>query len=118
MVAYGIRISRWPAFRWLVRGDGRVSGDIGGVLVFRWHGWDGWVGRLRSSGSGLEQAPSAVPTAVGRCAGTAAAGGRIVIQRAGGVVLLFVVDRVGAGGLALAAQVIAVPGDGGGLAAG
>jgi hypothetical protein len=26
------------ALRWLVRGHGRVSGDIGGVLVYRWHG--------------------------------------------------------------------------------
>jgi hypothetical protein len=42
-------------------------------------------------------------------AGIAVAAGRIVIQRAGGV---------GAGGLALAEQVVAVLGDRGGLAAG
>jgi hypothetical protein len=75
-----------------------------GRLVYRWHGRVGW---LRSDGSRLEQVPFAVLTAVGSCA--AAAGGRIVTQRAGGV---------GASGLALAEQVVTVLADAGGLAAG
>jgi hypothetical protein len=48
--------------RWLVRGDGGVSGDIGGMAVYRWNGRVGWVGWLHGGGSGLEQAPCGVPT--------------------------------------------------------
>ena len=82
---------------------------------------DRWYGRgvsLRRGGSGPEQVPLAALAVVGICAGIAVAAGRAVIQRAGGVVLLFVVGRVGAGGLALADQVVAVLAGGGGLAAG
>ena len=66
-------------------------------------------GGLRRAGPGPGQVPLAALAVDGTCAGIAVAAGRAVTQRAGGV---------GAGGLALAEQVVAVLGDGGGLAAG
>ncbi len=66
-------------------------------------------GSLRGGGPGPEQVPLATLAAVGISAGIAAAVGRAVTQRAGGV---------GAGGLALVDQVVAVLAGGGGFAAG
>ena len=40
-VLSAVRYGR-EGFGWLVRGDGRVGGDIGGMLAYRcWHGWVG-----------------------------------------------------------------------------
>jgi glycerol uptake facilitator protein len=83
-------------------------GDItgGGGPVCRLPGRSGGP---RRGGLGPEPVPPAVLAAACVPAGTAAADGWAVAGRAGGV---------GAGGLALAEQVVAVPADGGGLAAG
>jgi len=72
--------------RWLVRGGGRVGGDIaggdiGGRSVCRLYGR---VGGLRGSGMGPEQVPLAALAVVGISAGIAVAGGRPVTQCARG----------------------------------
>ena len=69
--------------------------------------WCGRGGSLRRGGPGPGEMPLA--TLAAAPAGLAGIAGRAVTQRAGGV---------GAGGLALADQVVAVLADGGGLAAG
>src|ERR1035437_683405 len=95
-----------PSGRWLVGGGGRVSWDIGGMPVYR---WPRRGGGLRPGGAGPEPGPLDALAAAGICAGIAAVAGQAVTHGAGGV---------GAGGLALVEQVVAVLGDGGGLAAG
>ena len=98
-------------FRWLFRWGGRVGGNIagrdigGGLAAYRMCGRGGG---LRGGGPAPEWvAHTARAAAV--LAGVVVAAGRAVTQRAGGV---------GAGGLALADEVVAVLADGGGLAAG
>src|ERR1700683_28522 len=95
-----------PAVRWLFHWGGRVGGNItggdigGGLAVYRLCG--------RGGGPVPEQVPDAALAAV-VFAVVVVFAGRVVAQRAGGV---------GAGGVALADQVVAVLADGGGLAAG
>src|SRR6185312_7191854 len=71
---------------------------------------------LRGSGPAPEQALGQAGPAQARIA--AVPGGTVVARRAGGEVPLLVMDRVAAGGVALADQVVALLADGGGLAAG
>src|SRR5580693_9940390 len=116
----------------LVTGEslrGRAGWDRGGLVGRGLRLCDGslaghriWlrVG-LRGSGSACEHAREQARPAqarIGAVRGDAVRGGSVIAQRAGGEVLLFVVDRIGAGGVALATQVVAVRADGGSLAAG
>jgi hypothetical protein len=80
-------------------GVGRISGDIGGDLAL--HRFRRFYDVMPASGLVPEQAPPA-PAAAAGWAGTGVAAGRAAPQ---------VARRVGAGGVALADQVVAVPGE-------
>ena len=91
------------------RWRGRRGGGIGSLAGQRF-----WPPGGSARGQARPARPGVAPAGIAAGAGAAVA----VAERAGGVVPLFVEDRVGAGGVALADQVVAVLADDGGLAAG